>query len=185
MLSVITDPYNRLRRAIFDNLFRVPVTIDVAHHETHEGDAYAIATFVDPVADEASLDIGVLTPAGGKWGHFVAEVDFLGMCELYIYEAPTYTGGTSITPRNRNRNYADNSIMTAVSGPTVSAVGTELVKSKAGSGTNNKTVRTGQVRSQAEWILRADTKYLFRVTNESGGNSYIAPTINWYEHTND
>lgn len=192
MLTSFVDAYNSARKAVFDNLFKAPVSIDTVHHEVHEGHSYTIATFADGVVDDASLDMAITTPSGGTWGHFIAEVDFVGEHELYVYQGSTIADGTPFIPKNKNRNFvdpitgiADASIMTVVVAPTVSIVGDELAKSKAGSGTNPVSRSTGQILERSEWLLKADETYVFRVTNKSGATGYIAPTINWYEHTNE
>ena len=155
------------------------VTIEFEHHEIHEGDSYTIQTFND-IDDAANFDLGVTTPNTTKWGHFVMETEIEAEMELYLYEGATISSGSAVTPINRNRNSSNTSGMTVVSGPTVGATGSLLVKQKAGSG---KKIG-GTTRDANEFIFKQNTKYLFRITNVSGSDAQFASIrITWYEHT--
>jgi hypothetical protein len=67
--------------------------------------------------------------------------------------------------------------------PTVTAVGTALIPGRyLAGGTSQQTRIGGEVRDQAELVLKPNSKYLLRITNISGGAVTVNPAISFYEH---
>lgn len=116
------------------------------------------------------------------------QVSFTGAgVTINVYEAPTTSGGTAGTVYNLNRI---NPVATTVShkiAPTVSAPGTQIGATAYGLGGTG--VGPTEVSSFAapdvERVLKPNTKYLLRITNNDAAAQKIAAYITWYEGTPD
>lgn len=94
-----------------------------------------------------------------------------------IYEGTTVSNaGTAITSYNRNRSVAGSASSTVHHTPTVSAAGTEILPSFLLSGST-----TGPIAVVGSWLLKADTKYLIRLTNNGASAAAVGIFIEWYE----
>jgi hypothetical protein len=159
-------------------------TLDINHLRLHEGRAYYVyKTHKDSarLGVGASIDIALAFPAGVE-AHAVVDYQCGGETEVYVYESPTTSGGTSMTLHRRNRVNNTASQGVAVLNPTVSAVGTEfyseLITSAEGSGHRSGGGGRG---SSFEFILKPLTTYLFRLTNVNGSSQMAELRIDWYE----
>lgn len=159
------------------------IVVDVNHQRNHDGRAfyaYKIAPDSAPLAANASIDIVLASPSN-VFPHMTIDGLCLGDAELYAYESPTTTGGTSFTPINRNRNYADSnpSQVAMVINPTVTSVGTELDAQIIPGGAGKKS--SGGTAGSLEYVLKPLTNYLFRLTNVNGTSHAAYLTLEWYE----
>ena len=153
--------------------------VDVNHLRLHEGRAYYIYkqyTYAAGLTAGASIDIAVAFPAGVT-PHAVFGYGGSGEMEFYVYEAPTTSGGTSLTIHRRNRNLVTTSTGVAVVAPTVTSLGTEIMAefvpaNKQGGGGQNYTF---------EYVLKPLTTYLFRLTNVNAQPHAANLIIEWYE----
>ena len=94
-------------------------------------------------------------------------------------------GGTPLTPFNHNRLTTHTSGTTVLDGPTVDAEGTKIAQAFIGGGTSQGQARSGDDTSQAnEWVLKRDTTYLIKITNDSTGDNTIQVNPIWYEEEN-
>ncbi len=171
-----------------DGITNALCVIDSTHHEIHAGCSYVVKGFTD-LATNAVIDAQITTPDSTKishlFAHFTTETEY----QYYIYEgASIVTPGMAQTPRNRNRNYPDNStvvvstiendtvVLADVDTPTVGAEsifpGITGAGKKAG----------GEERAEEEFVLKRNTIYCFRLVCISAG--WADFEINWYEHTN-
>jgi hypothetical protein len=157
---------------------------DINHVRLHEGRAYYVyKTHKDTARLEvgASIDIAIAFPAGVE-AHAFVDYQCGGETEVYVYESPTTSGGTSMTLHRRNRVINTASQGVAVLNPTVTAVGTEfyseLITSAEGQG--NRSGAGGRGTS-FEFILKPLTTYLFRLTNVNGSSQMAELRIDWYE----
>jgi len=163
-----------------DTATNVLETIEYEHHEIHSGSSFTLSRNVD-AANGANVDILLITPAGTKWAHLTYEVEVQAEAEIFIYEAPTATAGTPLVIYNRDRNSDKTATMTASHTPTAITPGTTIIRQyHIGTG---KSVGGG-ARGAHEFILKANTKYLFRVHNETTNANEISIKLDWYEHTN-
>jgi hypothetical protein len=160
------------------------ITADVNHVRLHEGRAYYVyKTHKDTarLGVGASIDIAIAFPAGVE-AHAVVDYQCGGETEVYVYESPTTSGGTSMSLHRRNRVINTASQGVAVLNPTVTAVGTEfyseLITSAEGQG--NRSGAGGRGTS-FEFILKPLTTYLFRLTNVNGSSQMAEMRIDWYE----
>lgn len=162
-----------------DLISDIPITLDFAHHQLHEGEQHQYTYGPIAIANGATLDhrlvVGNLAPTT-RTPHLVIELDSTGECWLYLYETPTTTGnGTQQTVYNRNRNSATVPNMTVWLAPTVTAAGTLMSAWIVGSGEKSG----GNSRDSIEWDLKANTVYLVRVVGKNSNN--IAMRLMWYE----
>jgi hypothetical protein len=160
------------------------IVADVNHVRLHEGRAYYVyKTHKDTarLAVGASIDIAIAFPSGVE-AHAFVDYQCGGEAEVYVYESPTTSGGTSMTLHRRNRVINTASEGVAVLNPTVTAVGTEfyseLITSAEGQG--NRSGAGGRGLS-FEFILKPLTTYLFRLTNVNGSSQMAEMRIDWYE----
>lgn len=157
------------------------VTIDIVHHETHEGEMF-IASYKNadgaPVADNGTMDLQIYT--GAKYCHTVFSATFGGDFEVAFYENPTTSGGTSVAANNMNRNKGIVATAAVVHTPSVSNVGTLLFNIFEPGGQKVQAVG-GATRSNSEWILLPERKYLLRATNRAGSTKDGSVVIQWYE----
>ena len=101
--------------------------------------------------------------------------------DFNLYEAVTTSNnGTTLDVFNRDRNSGSTATIIAFHTPTVTGTGTRIRCWHAGSGRNFG----GGDRGSHEFILKQNTKYLFRITNATTNNNFMALKIDWYEHQN-
>jgi hypothetical protein len=146
-----------------------------------DGKVYAIGVVYDfdsPLADDASIDIGIAWNAG-----VTPVVSFSGLCAGnavgLLYEGATMTGGTAATAVKLNRNSAIASQSAITIGPTVTNVGTLVLKQILIGGTG-KRAGGGDVGS-SNLILKPLTSYLIRLTNVNGTAHAAEVIVEWSE----
>ena len=169
--------------APFDSATGASLMIDVAHHETHEGEMFHAEYTNASVSDAASVD--VLLRTSTKDSHTVFDVYAGGQTKIYLYEAPTVTAvGTAVPAYNMNRSASLTSTVAISHTPTITVSTTILVNGRVlPGGTSQQTRVGGGVRQGTEWILKPNTNYLIRATNTSGGSVPINVVIEWYEES--
>jgi hypothetical protein len=159
------------------------IMVDVNHQRNHDGRgyfAYKIYPYTAPLADGASINIAMASPAG-VYPHITVDGLCLGNAELYIYEGSVASGGAPFTPINRNRNYAisNPSQVAMIVNPTVTSVGTEIDAQIIAAGSGKKS--TGGAAGSLEYVLKPLTTYLFRLTNVNGTAHAAHLALEWYE----
>ena len=170
-----------LNDRILDSATFAVNTIEYEHHEIHSGSSFT-SSYQREVASGANLDILIVTPSGSKWAHFAYEIDVEAETQVYLYEAPTATAAANpIVAYNRDRNSTKAATVVITHTPTGITPGTTIIRSyHLGSG---KTFGGG-ARGNHEFILKAGTKYLFRLTNLTVSDNWMSVIFDWYEHTN-
>jgi hypothetical protein len=155
--------------------------IEYTSQKLRDGKVYAIGVvkdFDDPLADDASIDIGIAWSAG-----VTPTVSFFGLCQGdavgYLYEGATMTGGTSATAVKLNRNSTIASQSAITVGPTVSNVGTLVLQQILIGGTGKK-AGGGEVGS-SNLILKPLTSYLIRLTNVNSTAHAAELIVEWSE----
>jgi len=94
-----------------------------------------------------------------------------------LYEAPTTTGGTALTPISPNRTATSTPTVVAKSAPSVSAVGTLLYTMMASGDKHSG----GSGDMFDSFVLKSGTKYLYRIKNVSGSASLVTVVLSWDE----
>ena len=157
-------------------------TIEQEHLKIHAGEGFTLAArgVIANVGGIAEF-LGIV-PAG-VFPHFrsmVVRSDGAPF-DIDFFEAPTVTAnGTPVAAFNNNRNSVNTPELTIYSAPTVTADGTSLEPVIAPG-----TKQSGALGSESsnEWILKAGTLYLIRITNNTAGagNSNFTTNMFWYE----
>ena len=143
------------------------VSIDIEHSRIHSGKAFLLNgqyTLANATTAYVLLDNPAASyPHLRQWGitTTAAPVD------VFLYEGATVTAnGTTKTGLNLNRNSATTPTLATYTGPTVTVDGTLLeyvvapgAKQSGGEGLDPV---------PTEWILKPSTKYVFKITNNSG-----------------
>jgi len=177
------------QRKAFDSYVHAMTVISEPHRMIHDGFFFNASGVETGVANAASVDLLIVMPAG-SFGHLTL-VEFSlddAPCDVFFYEdVVTSADGTAVNVRNHNRvNANDTSNATVTSGPTITDIGTLLhqryipAPSAPGQQAGGLLV-TGE---DAEWVLGSptvETKYLWRITNNSGGAITIGYHFNGYE----
>lgn len=156
-------------------------TIDIGQLRLNEGKAFAIGAmypFSAPLAAGASIDVALAFPSG-----VTPTITIEGLCggdaEGYLYENASVTGGTSITPVNKNRSSTTASQGVALLNPTVSSLGTVILAQILMGGQKKKA--GGGATSGSDLILKPLTTYLFRLTNVNGTSHAAEIILEWTE----
>lgn len=153
------------------------VTIDVAHHELHEGNHFFVKDWVDiPSASTADL----LYVSGAMEAHMRTSFEGTAAFQVDIYEGTvTSNNGTLKTVHNRKRSSTNTCGCAIYTAPTVTSTGTVFIRYKLGAGKTG-----GSSSAENEVILKPNTKYLIRLTNNVTGTvNTIDYLADWYEHT--
>ena len=154
-------------------------TIDVNHLRLHEGRAYyayKLYPYASGLTAGSSINIAIAWPAGYA-PHLVFTYSSSGESEFYAYEAPTTSGGTTLTINRRNRVNTTASVAAAVLDPTITATGTEIYAEFVPA--SNK--GGGAESYSHEFVLKPLTTYLFRFTNVNSQTHPAIVRIDWYE----
>lgn len=193
----IADPSDTTRVGEFDTVFQIPVTIDVAHHEIHEGDSFHCCGTDTELADEATLILTFKTPAGTKRVHMLHSFVTLTGGHLEILEGATWTNQTGtkqpIFNRKREASMNNSGILedqaqagfvasnNMILNPDSVAGGTAIHTHYA---YGAKNFYSGQGRELEEFILKPATQYAFKFTADAAANA-AQMMLNFYEHTDE
>ena len=129
------------------------------------------------VANGSSVTLGISTPTTHtSRGRIIVESD--EGVTVQFSEAATYTGGSAVNAINVDRTSANVDHLTLVSNPTVTNEGTVLIQSILGSASQFREGGTPGECSCSHFKLKANTKYIIKVTNVSGDASKIK--VGWY-----
>jgi hypothetical protein len=156
-------------------------TIDIAHHEIHEGNHYA-TSYYEKVG--ASTAINVLITVGSKAIHMVGEIvtDAPGMATFSRSPDATASGATTITCYNNNGNSSNITDTSIVATTDYTSSGTILRNYLLGSasGAANK-VTVGSTSGEVnEAILPTGGSYLIRFVADGASTRTIIRTA-FYE----
>ena len=155
------------------------ITIDFAHHEVHEGNFYTYSDARQINAGTINAVGIVIRPATGKRMHFNGFVSAGNSGYAELRENPSYTGGSTITPFNNDRNSANLSSGTIILQPTITVQGTLLQKRFIGTSFPSAKFG-GESRTQNEWILNPSWEYLVRFV-ATNASTDVSLDIEYYE----
>lgn len=165
-----------------DDLTGLIGTIDVVHHEIHEGEHFFIQNYIEVVGS------GVLNHVwltGAKDVHMTFSVNGADAgIILQTYEGVTAdSDGTLLTPLNNKRESLTASTVTVRRNPgnIVTTNATLLRSSRLGTSGGVAQRTSGNIDRGNEAILKKNTKYLVRVTNLSSSANNINVDYQWYE----
>lgn len=157
-------------------------TRDVEQVRLIEGQSFGLGyarDFNNPLPAGQSIDIAIAFPSGMN-PIFTIKGLSNGNAVGYLYENAVVTGGTSLTPINKNRASTITSSGVALLNPTVTSTGS-LVLQEILTGGVGKRGAGGE--AGGNMILKGLTTYLFRLTNQDQNNNPHAMEIilNWTE----
>ena len=157
------------------------ITIELPHHEVHEGDYFT-------VTDGATINAGAInrkvwrftTPDNATRAHFVVTFTTNLAGVLYFYENPTVNAaGAALTVHNNERNSLNVAEVTAKKDTTLTVDGVVLTQLVIG--TNAPATRIGGVaRISTEWILKQNEDYAL-IFVADGNTTIISMVAEWYE----
>ena len=155
------------------------------HAYLHKGSRWIMSQINIALADDAYIT--VMIDVGSTYDlHMFAKVNAGGDTTLEIFEAPTAMSvGTALTAFNLNRHETAVSSGTFVHTPTGDPTtgSTELLNGglliAGGTGGN---AGGGGGEGRDEFILKTDTRYVYRVRNIGGGAKAVSVSLDFYEH---
>lgn len=168
-----------------DVISNIPVVIEFDHHQIHEGETWQYTSY--GALNSATRNIRISVPlleATTRTPHLLPEV----ICDattasILLFEGTTWTAvGTDDSAKiyNRNRNVIGSPktkiYVTGATTLTPNADGVQIYQGYT-VGANRSAV--GSDRTLAEWDLKSNTEYCFRVTTTSNGICLIR--LNFYE----
>lgn len=155
-------------------------TISSDHAYIHQGKAYTAIIGTGSIS--APYYIGFRTPATDKYIHWrpiglTSSADYV---EFVLYEGDTFSGGTAVTPRNRNRNFPDSSVMQTFSqGVTSTPAGIIIDADGVGTSGIPSAISGGGSGANEELLLKPDTDYVLQV--DPDGATLCVLKLFWYE----
>lgn len=189
----IMDEYGNYNHQLGDNGFKgAIIAIPPEHHEIHCGDSYT-AHHVEDLGNGATHNYLIITPDWGdpadgndpmgdqsvKVAHLVGEITGEAETSFWFYEGATYSAtGNSLDVNNRNRNSTNDDYLSIYEGASITSTGTELEHGKFGAGK----MQGGEANRTDEWVLKNNTVYLLRVTNNTTNNNYHTIRFQYYIH---
>ena len=164
-----------------DPMSHVQAQIDFIHYKTHSGNSFYLHDVL-ALANAASQDYIITVPNTTLWPHLTLTVDFHdGAGSVLIYETSDRVGTTLQAMLNRDRNSATGATTTIHKNHTGGTTdGSLIFWKRTGAG---KSIG-GQATTDQERILKQNTKYLLRVTNNTVSTNNVSVVLRWYEHTN-
>jgi len=185
------DEYNTIARLLCDNMSKgVLIPIPPEHHEIHCGDSYEMSYITD-LGNGGVLDILIVVPneelsetnpgdsQSTKQYHLKGIVSTEAEATIEFFEdTEVSANGTAIDVYCRNRNYSSGDEIDIYHTPTVTTTGTRLVIAKSGSGRSVG----GTLGRSDEFILKDNTNYLLRISNNVTTNEWVSVSLDYYVH---
>jgi len=164
-----------------DDIDDALITIELPHHEVHEGNHYT-------ATDSATINAGVLnrkvwrftTPNNATQCHLILTFTSSLSGVLSFNANPTVNAaGSGLSEYNNNRNSVKTAQLTAFKDTTLTADGTPI--SILVIGTSAPATRIGGVgRISTEWILKVNEDYVL-IFQADNANTLISVVAEWYE----
>lgn len=175
------DPVDERYRQ-YDPLVHALTVIQEQHRLIHDGMMFHATGQAADVATPAGTYEILLDIPAGVYPHIQKVLWHIqgAPAELKVFEGTTTSAsGGAVTEHNTNRNSANAAGMIVTTEPTVTGDGTLIHERYIP--TSGKDV--GQVAGTLfeEWIFKPSTKYLIRLTNNSGAVCDLSWEIQWYE----
>jgi hypothetical protein len=170
----------------FDPFVHAITVISEPHRLGHDGFVYHASGKVTGMVD-ANVDEFLLAVPAATFPH-IQRVRFSfggGDVDIETYEgATTSDDGVALSELNTNRNSSNTPSTVLTFGPTVTDDGTLIHTAWApptAAGIGLSSEGSGNVDAGEEWILAPSTKYLVRLTNNSGATIDYRWEFFWYE----
>jgi len=177
--------------AIIDPSSQAAIQIDGPHYEVHRGAAFVgYAYSLD--LDSTTISVSFRTPNSTILLHVIPAASADKASLFQVLEAPTITAGTGtdVVAYNRRRTNSRTSTISSLAvapvvgsytiNATVTNTGTVLYAEAVGGGRGNF-ASTSASRGTAEWILKPNTVYCFRLTAQANDTTADIE-VDWYGH---
>lgn len=165
----------------WDSIIPARITITEPHWIVHQGRMFLAQYENGALGNDGTLDILISTGDATVHLQGVEIAVGGGPDRLQIYEGVTTSNdGTGLTVLNKNRRSSNTPDAALYHTPTVTDLGTELddiVFITAG----RRAGAVSVVGRGEEWVLQPNTKYLIRLTNQSGGVQQAQLHVLFYE----
>lgn len=158
-------------------------TIDKQHYNLESGRGWDFNDVIS-LASGGNVTYSInVTGTANRQPHFYFAMAGEQTINCTFWEAPTYTAGSLMTQRQRNRNTGTtlSPSMYIYKTPSLTAKGTYLYNYIAFATGSNKGV-SGQDRDINEWVLKSSTKYLL-ICKNAGSSSGLFNIIMEYYYT--
>ena len=179
---VIVDLEDRLLE--LDPTTWVIPTIDYAHYEIHEQNAYDLV-YSALKADTQTMEVRVGVSTSAKRPHMIVHVAsaLASTVEVWFNTTKTDVVGNRLTPLNRDQGSSNTSLLTFCHTPGGSQAGNANILQYIGSASaGGRTDVGGKSGGRNEWKLARGKAYLFKLTSRANGNA-LTFAFDWYEHT--
>ena len=170
----------------FDPYAHAMTVITEPHRMNHDGFMFHASGKVDGMVNN-NVDDFLIVTAASNYPHLQRMMFDFGSGDVTVetYEGSTASAdGTPIAAFNTNRNSSNTPDLILNSAPTITDVGARLHIAWApptASGRGRSAQGISDVVQGEEWILAPSTKYLVRVTNNSGETISYRHELLWYE----
>lgn len=168
-----------------DELTNAVVGIDYPHHEAHEGNAFVSSLVGTGKGDGDKINIYFKTPDSDKRLHMVMIGAASGAGFVRIKQDVTPSGSTAQPVYNRDRGSSMESGVLDSLGTigratqNITHTGGTLLEEALIPGAGKSA--GGDNRSDAEFILKKNTAYVFEVESDAAGIN-LGLVLSWYEH---
>lgn len=156
------------------------ISMDEVHAFVNRGIVYDLSA---KITLGASATVYLTGQTNGAVVHFIREnyIADLGGIEFRLLEGVTFTGGTAMSPLNRNRTSSNVATLQVKSGSTVTNTGTELYLV----GIPKSTSPFGRIAQSGSdtvpWVLDSETNYAIEIKNLSADVKTVYAELSWYE----
>ena len=160
------------------------VQVGDAEHELHSGNHYIYTNFDIDLDIVDTIEIIIDVDNSGIVPHLLFLVDGQLSTRIELFETTTHTNGAEQTKFNNNRNSLNESSTKLYLSAGGGSDGTRIFVDQLGISTGggaNSIVSGGQNRGDSEFILKANTKYLFKISSLTDENQ-VSYKLTWYDH---
>lgn len=163
----------------YDSCTGAMVQIGFDNHKLIKGDKFRFRTQVN-LTNAASITFALKTPAAPMEIHFSTSIDSQYESHLELYECAVHsTGGVEVNPLNSNRNNSSTNIASMAHSVQYDLTGAVTLEDfVAGEGKKVGSISEGAY----ERILKYDTTYIARITNNVASTNRITVEVSWHEH---
>jgi len=160
-----------------DPISNIPVVIDFDHHQIHEGETFWVTELQS--LGTSTVKYGFTVPVYANTiqaPHLIIDPNCYadtgaGGALIQVYEGATFTGGSSMTAYNRNRNSSITPVSSIKTGVT-STNGTLILSHYFGT--------DADARAVIEFICKSNVIYRIDIIGQKTG-TLAAPMFTWYE----
>ena len=158
--------------------FKNTINIGSVHFNLHEGKAFIVSRDSGSIADAATSDM--LIQVGSTALRFTTGAGTTGSFRADIYEGTTFSAaGTALVAYNKLRSSSNTTNATFTHTPTITDLGTTVWCSLISGG--KKVGGDAELPEIDQFILTANTDYLYRLTNISGVAARAIFNVSYYE----